>query len=57
MRRHQTQQATRSPRTTKTPYFFRGAIHCGICERKMEGTNAHGANRYRCMSPKTCLDG
>jgi hypothetical protein len=53
VRGHQPQTATRSPRTTPTQYMLRGLVHCGICERKMEGTKAHGIHRYRCMSPKT----
>lgn len=53
VRSHQAQKTTRSPRTTTTPYLLRGLVHCGICERKMEGTKAHGIHRYRCMSPKT----
>jgi site-specific DNA recombinase len=53
VRSHERQQATRAPRATMTPYMLRGLIHCGICERKMVGTKAHGARRYRCMAPKT----
>jgi site-specific DNA recombinase len=53
VRSHQRQRASRSPRTTTTPYLLRGLVYCGVCERKMVGTRAHGAHRYRCMSPKT----
>jgi site-specific DNA recombinase len=53
VRSHERQKATRAPRATMTPYMLRGLIHCGICERKMVGTKAHGARRYRCMAPKT----
>ena len=38
----------RAPRTSSVPYLLRGLLHCGICDRKMEGTTSHGAIRYRC---------
>jgi site-specific DNA recombinase len=53
VRSEQRQMATRSPRVTTTPYLLRGLVHCGICERKMVGTKAHGIQRYRCASPRT----
>jgi DNA invertase Pin-like site-specific DNA recombinase len=52
-RSRQRQTATRSPRTTTTPYLLRGLIHCGLCERKMVGTKAHNALRYRCTAPQS----
>ena len=33
--------------------MLRGLVHCGICERKMEGNKAHGAQRYRCITTQT----
>lgn len=43
----------RSPRTTTTPYLLRGILHCGICERKMQGNKAHDTLRYRCVVTQT----
>ena len=44
---------TRSPRTTTTPYVLRGLLHCGICDRKMQGNKSHGILRYRCLATQT----
>jgi site-specific DNA recombinase len=41
----------RKPRATGRPYQLRGLIHCGVCQRRMEGTWAHDAARYRCKYP------
>jgi hypothetical protein len=43
----------RSPRTTTTPYLLRGLLHCGICDRKMQGNKAHDTLRYRCTITQT----
>lgn len=43
----------RSPRTTTTPYLLRGLLHCGICDRKMQGNKAHDTLRYRCTVTQT----
>ena len=33
--------------------MLRGLVHCGICERKMQGNKAHGTLRYRCITTQT----
>lgn len=53
VRTAQAQKSTRSPRATRTPYLLRGMLHCGICERKMQGAVAHGTLRYRCLATQT----
>src|SRR5215203_3511593 len=53
VRSQQAQRGARSPKTTTTPYMLRGLIHCGICERKMQGNKAHGTLRYRCITTQT----
>jgi site-specific DNA recombinase len=45
VRSQQAQRGTRSSKTTMTPYMLRGLVHCGICERKMQGNTAHGTLR------------
>jgi Recombinase/Recombinase zinc beta ribbon domain len=49
----QGQRGTRSPKATTTSYMLRGLVHCGICERKMQGNKAHGTLRYRCITTQT----
>lgn len=44
---------TRSPRTTSSPYVLRGLLHCGICDRKMQGSKSHDILRYRCLATQT----
>jgi DNA invertase Pin-like site-specific DNA recombinase len=41
----------KTPRT-RHPYVLRGAFHCGVCERKMQGHWAHEAAYYRCRYPQ-----
>jgi site-specific DNA recombinase len=53
VRSHRAQRGARSPKTTTTPYRLRGLVHCGICERKMQGNKAHGTLRYRCITTQT----
>jgi site-specific DNA recombinase len=53
VRSRQGPKGSRSPRPTTTPYLLRGLIHCGLCERRMEGSQAHGHLRYRCIAYKT----
>jgi site-specific DNA recombinase len=53
VRSQQAQRGARSPKTTTTPYILRGLVHCGICERKMQGNKAHGTLRYRCITTLT----
>ncbi len=33
--------------------MLRGLVHCGICERKMQGNQAHGTLRYRCTTTQS----
>ena len=53
VRSQRAQRGARSPKTTSTPYMLRGLVHCGICERKMQGNRAHGTLRYRCITTQT----
>jgi site-specific DNA recombinase len=53
VRSQQAQRGTRSPKATTTSYMLRGLVHCGICERKMQGNKAHGTLRYRCITTQT----
>jgi site-specific DNA recombinase len=53
LRSQRAQRGARSPKTTTTPYMLRGLVHCGICERKMQGNKAHGTLRYRCITTQT----
>jgi site-specific DNA recombinase len=41
----------RAPRRTPRPYVLRGRLHCGICQRRMEGTWNHNQPHYRCRYP------
>ena len=43
--------ADRRPRATPRPYLLRSLIHCGLCERRMQGTWNHGRPHYRCRFP------
>lgn len=48
-----TRPGTRSPRSTSSPYVLRGLLHCGICNRKMQGSKSHDILRYRCLATQT----
>ena len=41
----------RKARRTERPYALKGLVHCGICERRMEGTWNHEQPHYRCRFP------
>ncbi len=41
----------RKARRTDRPYALKGLVHCGICERRMEGTWNHERPHYRCHFP------
>jgi site-specific DNA recombinase len=43
--------AQRKPRRTPRPYVLRHLLHCGVCERRMEGTWNNGRAHYRCKFP------
>jgi site-specific DNA recombinase len=43
---------SRRPRTdAREPYVLRGLLFCGLCDRRMQGSTAHGTLRYRCRYP------
>ncbi|MEU8356272.1 zinc ribbon domain-containing protein [Nonomuraea sp. NPDC048882] len=41
----------RKPRSTPRPYVLRHLLHCGVCQRRMEGTWNNGRAHYRCKFP------
>jgi site-specific DNA recombinase len=41
-------RAHRSPH----PYVFKSLVHCGVCDRKMQGQHSHGTAYYRCRFPQ-----
>ncbi|MBE3200430.1 MULTISPECIES: recombinase family protein [Parafrankia] len=41
----------KTPRT-RQPYALRGAVHCGVCDRKMQGHTVRGEAYYRCRYPQ-----
>jgi len=41
----------KTPRT-RQPYALRGAVHCGVCDRKMQGHTVRGTAYYRCRYPQ-----
>lgn len=41
-----------TPHRARHPYAFKGAIHCGICERKMQSQWVNNAPYYRCAFPR-----
>lgn len=43
--------ATHKPHRTRRPYAFRGCLHCGYCERKMQGNWNNDQAYYRCRFP------
>jgi DNA invertase Pin-like site-specific DNA recombinase len=45
------QPLQRTPRRSPRPYLLRGRLHCGLCQRRMEGTWNHDAPHYRCRYP------
>lgn len=49
-RRHKPAQ----PKVRRTPhrYALRGILHCGLCDRRMQGHRAHDAAYYRCRYPQ-----
>ncbi len=44
-------QATHKPHRTRRPYAFRGCLHCGCCERRMQGNWNNDQAYYRCRFP------
>ncbi|WP_281273821.1 recombinase family protein [Actinomadura pelletieri] len=43
--------AVHKPHRTRRPYAFRGCLHCGYCERKMQGNWNNDQAYYRCRFP------
>ncbi|MFC5814148.1 recombinase family protein [Nonomuraea harbinensis] len=41
----------RKPRSSPRPYVLRGLLHCGVCNRRMEGSWNNGRTHYRCKFP------
>lgn len=46
-------RTTRSPKLTTRPFLLRGLLHCGLCDRKMQGSVSHETLRYRCIVAQT----
>lgn len=44
-------QVVKRPRSSPRPYVLRGLLHCGICDRRMQGTWNNDQTYYRCMFP------
>jgi site-specific DNA recombinase len=44
-------QVVKRPRSSPRPYILRGLLHCGICDRRMQGTWNNSRTYYRCMFP------
>jgi site-specific DNA recombinase len=42
---------TKRGNPTRRPYMFRGRLHCGICDRKMQGNWNNNQAYYRCRFP------
>jgi site-specific DNA recombinase len=57
-----TQRAAAPKRATvvrprrKNTYVLSGLVHCGICDRRMQGAFAHGRAYYRCRYPTGYAD-
>ena len=43
--------AHRKPRAGRHPYVLRRLIHCGLCQRRMQGNWNNGQPYYRCRYP------
>lgn len=42
---------TRERQRVRRPYALRGLVHCGVCERRMQGQWSHERPYYRCRFP------
>jgi site-specific DNA recombinase len=45
-------QTSHKPHRRRHPYVLRGVLFCGICQRRMQGQQNHGAPYYRCRFPE-----
>lgn len=44
-------RTTRERRRVRRPYVLRGLVHCGVCERRMQGQWTRDQPYYRCRFP------
>ncbi|WP_347405342.1 zinc ribbon domain-containing protein [Asanoa sp. WMMD1127] len=51
-KRARTATSARRTNSGRHPYIFKSLVHCGICQRKMQGLHAHGTAYYRCRYPQ-----
>jgi site-specific DNA recombinase len=42
----------RDRRRVRRPYVLRGLVHCGVCDRRMQGQWNHDRAYYRCRYPR-----
>lgn len=42
---------TRERIKTRNPYVLKSLIHCGLCDRRMQGQHSNGLAYYRCRYP------
>ncbi|WP_328468883.1 recombinase family protein [Actinoplanes sp. NBC_00393] len=50
--RGRTGTAPKRAHRSRHPYVFKSLIHCGVCDRKMQGQHSHGTAYYRCRFPQ-----
>lgn len=50
--RARTATAPKRAHRSRHPYIFKGLIHCGVCDRKLQGHHSHGTAYYRCRYPE-----
>jgi site-specific DNA recombinase len=43
---------SRTRERVRRPYVLRGLVHCGVCERRMQGQWNHNRPYYRCRYPR-----
>ncbi|GLZ02293.1 recombinase family protein [Actinoplanes sp. NBRC 103695] len=48
MKRRATSGTPHVKHRTRNTYVFRGRVHCGPCDRRMQGQYSHGVAYYRC---------
>ena len=47
----------RKPRRTPREYALTGLMHCGVCQRRMQGSWNNGKPHYRCVFPRAVRPG
>jgi site-specific DNA recombinase len=50
--RARTATAPKRAHRSRHPYVFKSLVHCGVCDRKMQGQHSHGTAYYRCRFPQ-----